>query len=93
MAKKSSTKWQNKHTMLEHQLIAHLLYLVSKKGKQSNFSTAKALPVKQDQMFALGDGCRWVVEITADKIIDDSGYEHSYSVLTLDQLCQIADNI
>lgn len=88
-----TNKWQNKHANLESQVVARIVYLVNKRGKESQFSTTKALPVKQDQMFALGDGRRWIVEITADHLIDDSGYQYSHSTLTLEQLCQIADNI
>lgn len=93
MAKKVSTKWQDKCASIEHQLIARIMYLVNKRGKESQFSSEKALPLKQDQMFAMGEGRRWLVEITADRLVDDSGYRYSFDQITLQQLAEIADNI
>ncbi len=87
-----ANKWQLKHGTLERQVVARIMSLVIKKGKESKHSTERCLKVKQDQQFNL-DGGRWLEEISADKLIDNYGYTYSYSVLTLDQLCQIADNI
>lgn len=92
MAKTASKKWQNKCASLEHQLIARIMYLVNKRGKKSQFSSENALPIKEDQQFNL-DGGRYLVEITSDRLVDNSGYRYSFDAITLQQLAEVADNI
>lgn len=86
-------KFQNKHKKLEQEVYARLRYLVGKHGKKSEFSSDLALKVKEDQMMFTLDYGRWLVEVTADRLVDNSGYRYSYDCLTIEQLCKIADNI
>lgn len=86
-------RFQNKHKKLEQEVNARLRYLVEKRGKKSEFSSEKSLKIKEDEMMFNMDGGRYLVEITADRLVDSSGYRYSYDCLSLEQLCKIADNI
>lgn len=85
-------KWQNKVKKVEQEAHARLRYLVNKRGKESVHSNELCLKVKDEQMFNLDDG-RWLVEITADRLIDNSGYRYSLDNISLEQLCEILDNV
>lgn len=88
-----ANRFQNKYKKLEQEVYARLRYLIEKRGKKSEFSSEKALKIKEDRMMFNLEGGRYLVEITADRLIDSSGYRYSYDNLTIEQLCEIADNI
>lgn len=85
------TKFQNKHKKLTEEVYEEINNLVSKKGKQSKFRNELALKVKPDQQFNL-EGGRYLAEITNDRLLDNHGYEYHFSVLSLEQLCEILDS-
>lgn len=85
-------RFQNKYTKLEQEVNARLRYLVNKRGKKSEVSSELSLKVKEDQMYNL-DGGRYLVEITTDRLVDNSGYRYSFDCLSIEKLCEIADNI
>jgi len=64
-------------------------------GKQTRFSKHKhdkAIILSKECRFYL-DGSRWLEELTTTKLVDCNGYTYDYSVLTLEQLCEIGDEI
>ena len=63
------------------------------KGVESQFiNSDKVLKVKDKQQFNL-DGGRWLVEISVRNLIDNKGHSYDHSVLSLEQICEVVDNI
>ncbi len=85
-------KWQNKYKKVEQEAHARLRYLVSKRGVKSEHSGELCLKIKEDKMMFNLEGGRYLVEVTADRLIDSSGYRYSLDNISLEQLCQILDN-
>ncbi len=81
------------YVKLESKVKERLAKLIQKRGVESKFSNTKVLKIKEGEQFNLADRGHYAVEISIEKIIDNSGYEYYFSVLTLEQLCEIIDNI
>jgi len=63
-------------------------------GSQTRFSKhvdCKAFLIKRCR-FNLCDG-RWLEEITKTNLIDNQGYIYDFNVLTIEQLCEIGDEL
>lgn len=81
--------FQNKYARLRHEVECKIASLVEKKGKLNNIKTIK---VKDEQMFNLS-GSRYLTEVSSTRLIDNSGYEYYFEVLTMDQLCELVDSL
>ena len=81
-----------KHKELELFVSNKIAKAIKARGVKSEHRSDLVIKVKDDQMFNL-DGGRYLTEITEDELIDDGGYSYHHSVLTLEQLCEIADNL
>jgi len=68
---------------------------ISKKAKRqtrySKYQSNKAILIKRTNINL--DGGRWLEEVTPYDLIDNKGYTYQYSVLTLEELCELADEI
>lgn len=89
----AKTTFQDKYKKLSEQVEQKIMQLVNTKGKgiHHDFISGNVLVVKEEQMFNL-DGGRYLVAISNRHLIDNRGYEYSYSVFTLEQLCEIVDS-
>jgi len=82
-----------KHKTLEKEIIAVIEQLIKAKGVESKHrGDVLVLKVKDDQQFNL-DGGRYLTEITSNELIDNQGYNYNLSVLSLEQLCEVVDNL
>ena len=62
-------------------------------SKQESKHTSKpCLQVHEELAFNL-DGGRYLDEVVEEGLIDNSGYHYSFSVLTAEQLCELADHL
>lgn len=68
--------------------------LLGKKGVNSRFdSTLLVLVIhNEDAMFNLGSR-NYIVEISKDKLIDNNGYLHDFSSISLEDLCITVDSV
>jgi hypothetical protein len=68
--------------------------LLETKGVQSKFNNSRLVLLIHDDnaMFNL-DSRRYLVEIGADRLIDNEGYEYDHSVLNLEDLCIAVDSV
>jgi len=64
---------------------------VAKQTRFSKHQNCKAYLIKRCN-FNL-DGGRWLEEITKTNLIDNNGYCYDFNVLTLEQLCEIGDEL
>jgi hypothetical protein len=69
-----------------------LIKIAMKSKKMSKHMNCPCIQVPDELAFNL-DGGRWLDEIIEEGFIDNSGYHYSFSVLTAEQLCELADNI
>jgi hypothetical protein len=69
-----------------------LIKKAMKSKKMSKHTGKPYIQVPHQLAFNL-DGNRWLDEIQENGLIDNSGYHYSFSVLTTDQLCELADNL
>lgn len=77
---------------LKEEIAQKINRLLEKKGKESKFQNKKVLKVKDEQQFNLDGGC-YLIEISADELIDNNGYVYNHSFLTIEQWCAIIDSI
>lgn len=65
---------------------------VGEKGTASEFMSKMAIQVDDERSFNL-DGNRWLKEVTQHELLDNRGYHYSFNVLSIDDLCDLADFI
>lgn len=63
---------------------------VSTKGDTSKHCNDNVVEVDSDRSFNL-DGKRWLDEVGDNFLIDDYGHRYEYSVLSYEDLCDLAD--
>jgi hypothetical protein len=80
-----------KHKALRQEVASQIAFLIHNYGQESNHQNEKVLHIKDDQQFNL-DGGRYLTEVSTTELIDNCGYTYHYDVLTLEQLCEIADS-
>ena len=85
-------QFQEKYKALEKEISEKIWKKIEHKGVKSKHSDGFVMKLKEEQMFNL-DGGRWAIEIGETILIDNNGYQYNHSVLTLEQLCEIVDNI
>ena len=67
--------------------------LIQKKGEESGFVAGKCFKIKEgNYRYNLYDG-RYLVEITQQDLIDNSGYTYDYTTLEAKQLLSLIDHI
>lgn len=83
------------HTQKLEKLRTDLELKISRKAKKqvrySKHQSNKAILIKRANINL--DGERWLEEVTPYDLIDNRGYSYSYNVLTLEELCEVADEI
>lgn len=62
-------------------------------GKESKHINEKSIKIRTEEFNYNLDGDRYLDEITSDILLDNEGYHYDYGVLSLDQLCHLADYI
>ena len=77
---------------LEKKVIAKITKLILKKGVESEHRNWSVIKLKEDHQFN-SEGGRFFTEISSEGLIDNDGHSYSHSVLSLDRLCEIADNL
>jgi len=86
-------KLTEKLEALNQEMIQRILFLLEEKGVESKFSTKKVLSIKDEQQMHNIEYGRWLVEITADELIDNEGYEYSLHNLGFEELCKVVDSL
>jgi hypothetical protein len=86
-------RYQKKYEDLAYDVKNKIKAMVEKKGKESEHSNIKVLKLKDEQKFNVGDRGSYIIEIGEEVLIDINGGQYHFQVLTLEQLCEIADNI
>lgn len=81
----------DKYNELQDEVISHLRKLIEKSDTESKFSNQNILEVKDDQQFNLDDN-NYLREVAWHNLIDNHGNNYSFYVLTLEQLCELADS-
>lgn len=84
-------EFQDKYKDLLRSVNRKFTQLITKKGEDSKHKDEKVLKVKSDDFQFTLEGKHYLTEISMDELIDEEGYTYSYDVLTLEQLCQLAD--
>ena len=88
-------KGRNKTQQLDDFISVVTFSLIKKamKSKKMSKHTGKpCIKVSDELAFNLA-GERWLDEIVEGGLIDNSGYHYNFSVLTAEQLCELADNV
>jgi len=88
-------KRRNKTQQLDDLINVVRFSLIKKAMKSKKMSKHTGNPCIQvpDELAFNLDGNRWLDEIIEEGLLDNSGYHYSFSVLTAEQLCELADNI
>jgi hypothetical protein len=81
-----------KRKELEKEIVAKIEKLILKKGVKSTHKNCLVLKVKDNEQFNL-DGGRYLTEIGIDGLVDCNGYSYDHSILSLEQLCEVVDNL
>ena len=84
----------DKFNSLELEVTNSILKSVNKSKIESSFSRFKAIKIKTDVlMFNLEQGnyVPYVVEVTENGLVSDSGNNYFFSSISLQNLCQLAD--
>ena len=64
---------------------------VADKGVASEFMRKMAIKVDDDDHAFNLDGGRWLAEVTQHELIDNKGYQYQFNVLSVEDLCSLAD--
>lgn len=85
-------KFTNKYRSLSQEVRSRVEQLIDKKGVESDNISGRVLKVKNDDLqFNLAGG-RYLTEIGREVLIDNSGYQYGFDVLTLEELCEVVDS-
>jgi hypothetical protein len=77
------------HSNLKDSVILAIRLAVLKSKTKSKFISENTINVMNEYPYTLLDG--YLTEIAHNYIMDDNGYQYNFSVLSLDQLCELAD--
>jgi hypothetical protein len=79
------------HTDFEKSVSLAIKLAVLKSRTISEHSNTIVIKIKDENIQFNLSGNRYLTEISHNNLIDESGYEYGFDVLSLDELCQIAD--
>lgn len=74
-----------------NELEAKIIRKVKRQVRYSKHQTCKAILIKDANVNL--DGDRWLEEVTPTDLIDNHGYSYNYCALSLEELCEVADEI
>ncbi len=75
---------------LNERIVESIVKNVANKGTASNFCPRMTVKVDMTHKFCLS-GVRYLSEVGQNKLIDDKGYQYDFYVLSMDDLCDLAD--
>ncbi len=84
---------KEKYDALQLAIRIRIASKIINKGVDSTFHPDKVLAVKDDKFKFRLDGGKCLVELTANELIDEEGYQYTHSCLTIEQLCEVVDSI
>lgn len=82
----------NKYHNLRQQVTSEIASLIRQHGEESRHRNEQVLKIKSDELQFNLDGNRYLTEIGSTELIDNYGNSYNYSVLPLEQLCEIVDS-
>lgn len=74
-----------------NELEAKIIRKVKRQVRYSKHLTCKAILIKDANVNL--DGDRWLEEVTRTELVDNKGYSYQYGVLSIKDLCEVADEI
>jgi hypothetical protein len=86
-------KFQNQYERLELELKTKVKALIAKRGVESKYSNEQVLVISENFQFNVGDRGFYIVEISANNLIDKNGMTYYFSAISMEQLCELVDNL
>jgi hypothetical protein len=84
--------YSEQHDEFRTNIETQLRNLAGESETISNHTIDPCIKVDEDFMFNLENG-RYLTEITPRGLIDNEGYQYTFSIIDTEQLCQLADEL
>ena len=85
--------FKNRLEELFEQAVATIIELIEKNGIESKHTSDKCLIVKNEDCMYNLEGGRYLTEITANELHDNSGYHYSFDVLKIENFLTVVDHL
>ena len=76
---------------LKSDIIARFQELIPFYGTESRHSSDNVLKIDKDNLMFNLEGGRYLTEIAVTYISDNLGYRYEFELLTIEELCEVAD--